>query len=150
MSNQSSPEIPDHRIFGLDLQNRFRANLYNGAGYPEAGKLYSWVTGNSERHLANKLAEQWEQPLTEEEWETLEALQAETIEIPCEDCGGSGRAPGGLSAYEPEDCRSCGGSGRESVPATVPALLGFGAPAPAPSIAVIGNGLYARTRKAVA
>jgi hypothetical protein len=47
---------------------------------------------------------------------------------------------------EPEDCPSCNGTARE----TVPALVGFGSPAPASRIASIGNGLYVPTRKAVA
>lgn len=149
MKQQSSPAIPDFRIFGFDLQNRYRANLYIGAGHPEAGKLYSWTVAPSERALGHKLAEQWEQPLSEAEYETLEALQAETLDMPCEDCGSSGVAVGGLSAYEPEDCPECGGTGRQTAPATVPALV-FGSPAPAPRIAVIGNGLYASVRKAVA
>jgi hypothetical protein len=136
----------DHRIFGLDLQNRYRSNLHHGAGHPYVGQMYSWVVAPSERSLTNKLAEQWEQPLSEEEWETLEALQGEAIEVSCNDCDGLGVDPGGLSAYEQEDCRSCGGSGRE----TIPALVGISSPASAPRIASIGNGLYVRTRKAVA
>jgi hypothetical protein len=146
MSNTQATETADHRIFGFTELGQLRANLYHGAGLPYAGTRYSWVVAPSERSLTNKLAEQWEQPLSEEEWETLEALQGEAIEVTCNDCDGRGVDPGGLSAYEPEDCRSCGGSGRE----TVPALVGFGNPASAPRIALIGNGLYVRTRKAVA
>jgi len=33
----------DHRIFGFTELGQLRANLYNGAGLPDAGALYSWV-----------------------------------------------------------------------------------------------------------
>lgn len=122
-------------------------NLYNGEGHPEAGSLYTWLVFSSQREMDRKLTDKWEQPaLSDDESDTLEALEGETIEIRCEDCGGSGVDAGGLSAYEREDCSSCHGTGRE----TVPALVGFGAPAIAPRIASIGNGIYVRTRKAVA
>jgi hypothetical protein len=145
MKQQSS--TTDHRIFGHDVRGFVRVNLYNGEGHPEAGSLYTWLVFSSEREMAHNLIDKWELPaLTEDEFLTLEALEGETAEISCEECRGTGVDPGGLSAYEPEDCRSCHGTGRE----TVPALVGFGAPAPAPRIASIGNGLYVRTRKAVA
>jgi hypothetical protein len=147
MKQQSSPAT-DHRIFGYDSRGFVRVNLYNGAGHPEAGSLYTWLVFSSEREMARKLTDQWEQPaLSEEEFDTLEQLEcSETVDVPCGDCGGSGIDPGGISAYEPEDCRTCHGTRHEAVPA----LVGFGAPAPAPRIASIGNGLYVRTRKAVA
>lgn len=142
----ASPANQDFRIFGYDQQNRLRANLYYPAGHPYAGAMYSWLVCRSEREMAYKLAEQWEQSLSEEEFEVLEALEGEIIEVPCEDCGGSGIDAGGISAVESEDCRSCNGTGRE----TIPTLVGFGSSAPAPRIASIGNGLYIKTRKAVA
>lgn len=106
----------DHRIFGFTEIGQLRANLYNGAGLPYAGALYSWVWAGTSRQLASKLAEQWEQPLSEGEWDVIEQLEADTEAEPmvCEDCGGSGRDPGGLNPFEPEDCPSCGGSGRET------------------------------------
>lgn len=150
MKQQTLPEIPDHRIFGYADGGRIRASMFTGAGHPEAGKLRSWTLAYSEHEMARKLADLFEQPMDEAEYEILELLAGETEDVPCEDCGGSGVAVGGLSAYEPEDCPECGGSGHQTAPATVPALVGFGSQAPAPRIAVIGNGLYARTRKAVA
>ena len=35
-----------------------------------------------------------------------------SCEIACEECGGTGNDPGGLSAWEKTDCPACGGSGR--------------------------------------
>jgi hypothetical protein len=108
----------DHRIFGFDAQNQLRANLYNGPGHPEAGAFYSWVWAAESSQLAHTLAEQWEQALDAEEWDTIEQLEAAETEaelsITCEECGGSGVDPGGLNANEPEDCRVCHGSGRET------------------------------------
>jgi hypothetical protein len=92
----------DYRIFGFDEQNRLRANLYNGPGHPETGVMYSWLVCATSSQLADKLAEQWEQPLTE-------------VEIPCDECGGSGVDPGGLNAYGPEDCPVCHGSKRQTI-----------------------------------
>lgn len=146
ITQASTTTFPDHRIFGIDGHNRYRANLYHGSGHPCAGSLYSWVTAHSEQALANTLAEQWEQPLSEEEFDVLEELEGETLEVSCDDCGGSGVDIGGLSAYEPENCHSCNGTGVE----TLPALRGFGSPTQAPRMACIGNGLYVRSGKAVA
>jgi DnaJ-class molecular chaperone len=83
---------------------------------PDAGALYSWVWASTSRQLAHKLDEQWEQPVSEAEFDVIEQLEAETeveLSIECEDCGGSGRDPGSLNAFEPEDCPSCLGTGRE-------------------------------------
>jgi DnaJ-class molecular chaperone len=106
----------DHRIFGFNDLGQLRANLYNGAGMPDAGALYSWVWASTLRQLAHKLDEQWEQPLSESEFEVLEQLEAETEAEPmaCEDCGGTGVDPGGLDAHAPEDCPACNGTGQES------------------------------------
>jgi hypothetical protein len=93
----------DHRIFGFTELGQLRANLYNGA-QPDL------------RHLAHKLDEQWEQPLSESEFDVIEQLDAVDAElsIDCEDCGGTGRDPGSLNPFEPEDCPSCNGTGQES------------------------------------
>ena len=121
MKQQSSP---DFRIFGFDEQNRLRANLYNGPGHPEAGAMYSWVWASTSSQLADELEEYWEQSLSESEWDALEQLESCTaepspfiaeVEIDCEECGGSGVDPGGLNAYEPEDCRVCHGTKRMTI-----------------------------------
>ena len=39
-------------------------------------------------------------------------IDEETIEVQCEDCGGSGVDSGGLSAYERTDCPACFGYGK--------------------------------------
>ena len=115
---------PDHRIFGFDELNRLRANLYNGPGHPEAGVMYSWVWASTSSQLAYKLAGQWEQPLNEDEFDVLEQLEASNgeaspftaeVKIDCEECGGTGVDPGGLNAYEPEDCRVCHGAKRMTI-----------------------------------
>jgi hypothetical protein len=108
----------DHRIFGFTELGQIRANLHNGAE-PDAGALYSWVWASTSRQLAYKLAEKWEQSLAEDEWDVIEQLEAaEETEaartIDCEDCGGTGRDPGSLSPFEPEDCPACNGTGQES------------------------------------
>jgi hypothetical protein len=105
----------DHRIFGFTELGQLRANLYNGA-QPDAGALYSWVWASTLRHLAHKLDEQWEQPLSESEFDVIEQLDAVDAELSndCEDCGGTGRDPGSLNPFEPEDCPSCNGTGQES------------------------------------
>ena len=113
----STTTFPDHRIFGFNELGQLRANLYNGTGLPDTGALYSWTWASTSRQLAHKLAEQWEQPLSDSEFEVIEQLEAETEAehtIDCEDCGGTGVDPGGLDAHAPEDCTSCGGSGREA------------------------------------
>jgi hypothetical protein len=124
MKQQSSPEIHDHRIFGFQIDGQIRANLYNGAGHPEASVMYSWVWADTSSQLAYKLAEQWEQPLNEDEFDALEQLEAShtesapfiaEFEIDCEECGGSGVDPGGLNAHEPEDCRVCHGAKRVTI-----------------------------------
>ncbi len=117
MNEAQLSDAIDHRIFGFTELGHLRANMYNGAGLSDAGALYSWVWASTSRHLAHKLDEQWEQPLTEGEWDVIEQLEAETeaeFSVDCEDCGGAGRDPGSLNPVEPEDCPSCGGSGRET------------------------------------
>jgi hypothetical protein len=83
------------------------------AGMPYAGAMYSWVWAATSEHLADKLAEQWEQPLAKGEVEVIEQLEAEAAPMACEDCGGTGRDPGSLNPIEPEDCPSCNGTGQE-------------------------------------
>jgi hypothetical protein len=121
---QPSPTVPDHRIFGFTQEGQLRVNLHNGPGLPASGALYSWLVCATSRQLAHKLAELWEQPLTEDEFDVLEQLEtsnAETtpftaeVNIPCEDCGGDGRDRGSLNPHEPEDCPSCHGTGREKL-----------------------------------
>jgi hypothetical protein len=121
---QTSPTVPDFRVFGFTPEGQLRANLYNGPGLHCAGSLYSWLVCSTDRQLAHMLAEQWEQPLDESEWDALEQLETSNaeaspfmaeIEIDCEECGGSGVDPGGLNAYEPEDCRVCYGSKRQTI-----------------------------------
>jgi hypothetical protein len=148
ITQASTPDFSDHRIFGYDLSGQIRVSLFNGPACHAPGQRYSWTWAPTARELAGKLERLWEQPVSDDEWEAIEQLEASMneVEVSCDDCGGTGIDAGGLSAHEPEDCRSCGGSGQE----TVPALVGFGSPDPAPRIASIGNGLYVRTRKAVA
>jgi hypothetical protein len=61
-------------------------------------------------------------------------------------------APEADDCYGEEDnmCAACAAAlRRRRVQAgTAPALRGFGAPAPRPAVASIGNGLYVRTRRA--
>jgi hypothetical protein len=105
----------DHRIFGFTELGQIRASLFNGAGVPDAGTLYSWVWASTLRQLAHKLAEQWEQPITEAELAVIELLEeAETEAERTIDCSGTGRDHGSLNPFEPEDCPSCAGSGRET------------------------------------
>jgi hypothetical protein len=114
--NQPQTSTPDFRTFGFTEDGQLRANLYNGTNSPDAGALYSWVCADTDRQLANKLADQWEEPLTDEEWDVLEQLEAAAeVEIDCEYCGGSGRDPGSLNPFEPEDCPECNGTGRETI-----------------------------------
>ena len=120
---EDTPAHPDHRIFGFTELGQLRANLYNGAGLPDAGAFYSWIV-STEQQMATKLENWYQQPLSAEEWDVLEQLKAETdaeLSIDCEDCGGTGRDPGSLNPFEPEDCPYCGGSGREThIPARRP------------------------------
>jgi hypothetical protein len=105
---------PDHRIFGFTELGQLRANLHNGPDSFAPGALYSWLTSPTVDQLASKLADQWEQPLSEDEFDVLEQLEASMaeLELDCDDCGGSGVDPGGLNAYEPEECRMCHGAKR--------------------------------------
>jgi len=106
----------DHRIFGFQLDGQLRANLYNGVGLPDAGKMYSWAWAPTSEQLSNQLAKLWEQPLSEDEWYVIEELEAadDEFEMACDTCGGDGRDHGSLHAFEPEDCPSCHGTGQES------------------------------------
>jgi hypothetical protein len=107
----------DHRVFGFTESGEFRANLYNGAGLPGAGALYSWVVCATFRQLAAKLESWYEQPLTSEESDVLELLEVanEEYEIDCDECAATGIDPGGLSAHEPEECPACHGAKRMSI-----------------------------------
>jgi hypothetical protein len=122
MSNHNSTTL-DFRIFGFTELGQLRVSLFNGPDSHAPGALYSWIVCATVRHLAHKLAAQWEQSLNEEEWAVLEELEQSNgspyytaeSEIICDTCGGSGADPGGLNAYEPEDCPACLGTGRETV-----------------------------------
>jgi hypothetical protein len=114
----------DHRIFGFNELGQVRANLYHGSGRPYAGAMYSWLVCSAPKQLVSKLADQWEQPLSEEEFDVLEQLETSSAEpspytaeseIDCDECGGSGVDPGGLNAYEPEDCPVCHGTKHQTV-----------------------------------
>jgi hypothetical protein len=114
----------DHRIFGFNELGQVRVNMYHGAGHPYAGAMYSWLVCSGAKQLAYKLADQWEQPLSEDEWDVLEELEHPDVEfspytteseIDCDECGGSGVDPGGLNAYEPEDCPVCHGTKHQTV-----------------------------------
>ena len=119
MKQQASPA--DHRIFGFTPEGQLRVSLFNGPSSHASRMLYTWIVG-TEQQIAFRLASWYEQPLTEDEFTVLEELEqsneaspyiAETDQ-PCDECGGTGRDPGSLNPFEPEDCPSCGGSGRET------------------------------------
>jgi hypothetical protein len=74
----------DHRIFGLAQDNQFRVILYDGPHRP--GNRF--VTARTLRHLASELLHSWEHPITLEERDVIEELEAGR-EMPCEDCGGT-------------------------------------------------------------
>jgi hypothetical protein len=40
---------------------------------------------------------------------------SQEVEVPCEDCGGTGRDIGALDPWNGEVCPCCGGSGRETI-----------------------------------
>jgi hypothetical protein len=106
----------DHRIFGFTELGQLRVSLHNSADTLDAGAIYSRIVG-TEHQIVTKLENWYSQPLSAEEWDTLEQLEAETdaeLSIDCEDCGGTRRDPGSLNAFEPEDCPSCNGTGQES------------------------------------
>jgi hypothetical protein len=105
----------DHRIFGFTELGQLRVSLHNSADTLDAGAIYSWIVG-TEHQIVTKLENWYSQPLSAEEWDVIEQLEAETEAEPmaCEDCGGTGRDPGSLNAFEPEDCPSCNGTGQES------------------------------------
>lgn len=109
----------DHRVFGFTESGHLRVNLHNGPGLPGPGAMYSWITGPIEQ-VANKLEVWYDQPLSTDEADVIEQLEAtpetETeLSIVCEDRGGSGRDIGSLNALEPEDCPTCNGTGRETI-----------------------------------
>jgi hypothetical protein len=85
----STPTYPDHRVFGFDQRGQLRANLYNGPELPEAGAMYSWTFAPTSRQLADKLANVWEQPLVDAEWDVLEQLEASNSEPRCSVCNGA-------------------------------------------------------------
>jgi hypothetical protein len=125
MNETAVTDNPDHRIFGFDEQNRLRANLHNGPGHCEAGVKYSWVVADTARQLASKLEQRWEEPVTEDEWHCIEALErhytpereaalpfSEFVEVQCEDCGGRGGDSDDPSVgYVGSECPTCCGSG---------------------------------------
>jgi hypothetical protein len=115
MNDAATSEQADYRVFGITLDGQLRANLHNSAAAPDAGALYSWIVGTEEQ-VAEKLRGWYDQPISAEEWDFIEQLEAETEAdaMACEDCGGTGRDPGSLNPIEAEDCRSCFGTGRET------------------------------------
>ncbi len=83
--------------------------------------MYSWIWAPTARQLADKL-ESWNepsQPLSAQEWDTLEELEASNaeFELDCDECGATGVDPGGLSAFEPEECPACHGAKRMTIAA---------------------------------
>jgi hypothetical protein len=117
----------DQRIFGFTVTGQIRANLHNSPASYAPGALYSWLTCATIDQLAHKL-ESWNddpQPVTEEEFDTLEQLEAANaeFEIDCEDCGATGVDPGGLSASEPEECPACHGAKRISLAAVYASMV---------------------------
>ena len=115
----STNTFPDHRIFGFDQRGQLRANLHNSPASHAPGALYSWLTCATVDQLASKLADQWEQPLSENEWNAIEQLEASNaeFELDCDECGATGVDPGGLDAREPEECRVCHGAKRMTIAA---------------------------------
>lgn len=117
ITKASTTTFPDHRIFGFDPRGQLHVRLFHGSGLPYAGALYSWTSASTISQLANKLADLWEQPLTDVEWELLEELEAANseFEIDCDECAATGINPGGLSAVEPEECPVCQGAKRMTI-----------------------------------
>ena len=117
ITQASTTTFPDHRIFGFDHQGQLRANLHNGLTSHAPGVLYSWVWAPTSGQLADKLARLWEQPLTEDEWEAVEQLEAANseFELDCDECAATGIDPGGLNPYEPEECPACHGAKRMTI-----------------------------------
>jgi hypothetical protein len=73
------------------------------------------------------------------------SAQPETVEIPCQDCGGSGGDGNAVDGWEP--CSYCQGSGLEvtNPPATVPALVGASVVIAKRGVVSIGPGMFVRT-----
>jgi hypothetical protein len=124
MMNVTPAGHPDHRIFGFTPEGQLRVSLFNGPNAHASGALYSWLVCATSRQLANKLADQWGQSLSEDEQSVLEELESSNaeptsytaeVEIDCDECDGSGIDPGGLSAFESEDCPVCHGSKRQTI-----------------------------------
>jgi hypothetical protein len=115
----STPTFPDHRIFGYDQRGQLRANLHNSAASHAPGAFYSWVTCTTVDQLASKLADQWEQPLSDDEFEVLEQLEASNaeFELDCDECQATGVDPGGLNPHEAEECPACHGAKRMTIAA---------------------------------
>ena len=108
----STTNFSDHRIFGFDLRGHIRVSLFNGPGCHAPGARYSWVISTTPRQLAEKLARQWEQPVSNDEWDAIEQLtdSMNNVEVPCDDCGGTGVDAGGLDPLQAEQCRTCHGA----------------------------------------
>ncbi len=109
--------FPDHRIFGFDQRGQLRANLHNSHASHAPGALYSWTWAPTVEQLAGKLSDFWEQPLSDDEFEVLEQLEASNteFELDCDQCNATGVDPGGLSAVEPEECPACHGAKRMTI-----------------------------------
>jgi hypothetical protein len=117
ITQATTTTFPDHRIFGLDQRGQLRANLHNSAASRAPGALYSWTWAPTVKQLAGKLSDLWEQPLSDNEFEVLEQLEASNseFEIDCDECLATGVDPGGLSAVEPEECPVCHGAKRMTI-----------------------------------
>jgi hypothetical protein len=87
----------DHRVFGFTESGHLRVNLHNGLDSQEAGAMYSWVVCATVDQLAGKLEHLWEQPLSDDEFEVLEELEASNSESRCSRCNGSNVA---LESYD--------------------------------------------------
>jgi|HubBroStandDraft_4_1064222.scaffolds.fasta_scaffold186795_2 hypothetical protein len=121
-TTHTSTTSADHRIFGLTSDNQVRVNLYNGPGSHRPGNRYSFVWAKTLGDLAYKLEHIWEQPITPEEWDAIEELEA-GAEMPCEDCAGLGYDLGAIGP-DREPCPTCKGSGIEPLvmPRRAPAI----------------------------
>lgn len=114
---KATTTFPDHRVFGFTVTGQIRANLHNSSASYAPGAMYSWIVCATVDQLAHKLAQQWEQEISDAEFETIEQLEASNaeFEIDCDECLATGIDPGGLSEHEPEECRVCHGAKRMSI-----------------------------------
>ncbi len=86
ITQASTTTFSDHRIFGFDQYGQIRANLHNSPASHAPGAMYSWLTCATVDQLANRLAALWEQPLSQDEFEVLEQLEASNDEPRCSLC----------------------------------------------------------------